>query len=121
MTSSFQAERIKANPTGSTFLVELIQDSLTSKSEGEFLSLALQRLNQHAGCTGSTIVQGVKGQWRVLAHAGAGEGLPTDLLADALDTEICRQGEGWTAAPLIKPNPEGNLLACNSESVCRLC
>jgi len=62
------------------------------------------------------MVQGAKGQWRVIAHAGQGDGLPTEMLAEVLDADACQQGEGWTAAPLFKPNSASQLIACNTQS-----
>jgi Nif-specific regulatory protein len=114
MASSMQTERINSDQTGSELLVELINVSLPFSSEGEFLSAALEIINRKAGSSGATIIQGVKGQWRVIAHAGKGEGLPTEMLSDTLDAETCKQADGWTAAPLSKPNSTSRLLACNS-------
>ena len=64
--------------------------------------MTLSVMNRVTNATGSAIVQGTKGQWRLLAHAGEGEGLPEELLADVLDSGNCRQAEGWTGAPLFR-------------------
>ena len=117
MSLSAQSSRITANQSAAGLLVQLIDLSLDCSSEADFLAAALAQINDRAGSSGTTLIEGVKGQWRVIAHAGAGEGLPTDMLADALDAESCKQGEGWTAAPLHKPNRDSQLLASNSQSV----
>lgn len=122
MTSTVQSERISASQSGSRLLAELINLSLTANSETEFLTASLERLISHLSsngrgqrsATGASVIQGVKGQWRVRAHAGQGEGLPTELLADTLDGEQCQQADGWTAAPLLRPNRQGQLLTCNA-------
>ncbi len=104
MSFELQLERITAAPSGSKLFVELIDISLDSESESDFLSTALQRINQQTGASGSVLVQGIKGQWRVISHDGEGDGLPSELLADTLDAESTKQAEDWTASPLFKPN-----------------
>lgn len=116
MSSSVQTDRITAGPSGSILLVQLVDLSISSENEADFRSSALNLIRKKVGADGVTLVQGVKGQWRVIAHAGQGDGLPTELLAEALDSETCQQGEGWTAAPLVRPNKKGQLLACNSQT-----
>ena len=116
MSFKVQSERITSVPSGSDLLVRLVDLSLQAAGESEFLASALQLINQQTTATGSTVVQGVKGQWRVMAHAGEGDGLPTDLLAEALDAEGCKQADGWTAAPLVLPNKSSRLLACNTDA-----
>lgn len=114
MSFEVQSERITSAPSGSNLLVRLINLSLSSSAESEFLAAALELINELAGTTRAVLVQGVKGQWRVISQAGTGEGLPTDLLADTLDTESCQQADGWTAAPLFRPNNSSRLLACDA-------
>lgn len=117
MSLSAQSSRITAGQSAAELLVQLVDLSLDCSSETDFLSKALDCVNQKASSTGTTLIEGAKGQWRVIAHAGAGDGLPTEMLADALDAESCKQGEGWTAAPLHKPNRASQLLASNSQSI----
>ena len=117
MASQVHSERITSAQSGSQLLVRLIDLSLDAESESDFLATTLELVNQEAKSTGSTLVQGVKGQWRVIGHAGAGDGLPTDMLSETLDSESCQQADGWTAAPLVRPNRSSKLLACNTESI----
>ena len=112
-----QSERITSAAGGSKLLVKLIDASLSSATESEFLASALQLVNEQVSASGSVLVQGAKGNWRVLAHSGAGDGLPTELLADTLDAESCQQSEGWTASPLVRPNRSSRLLASNVDSI----
>lgn len=114
MSFKVQSERITSAPSGSNLLVQLIDQSLGSSAESEFLASALKLIKKTANSTGVVLVQGIKGQWRVIAHAGQGDGLPAELLADTLDTEVCKQADGWTAAPLFRPNQSGKLLACDT-------
>ncbi|MFK7767599.1 MAG: sigma 54-interacting transcriptional regulator [Mariniblastus sp.] len=117
MTPQVHSERITSAQSGSQLLVRLIDLSLAAPTENDFLTTALELVNQEANSSGSTLVRGVKGQWRVIAHSGSGDGLPTDMLSEALDTESCQQADGWTAAPLVRPNRSSKLLACNSGSI----
>jgi Nif-specific regulatory protein len=114
MSFELQLERITAAPNGSKLFVKLIDLALTSGSQSDFLGSALEQINQRTGATGSVLVQGIKGQWRVIAHAGEGDGLPADLLAETLDAETCKQDDGWTAAMLLKPNKSSHVLACDA-------
>lgn len=110
MASHAQSDRVNSAASGAQLLVQLIaqssQLSQTGESEvttdTEFLSMSLDLLNQAVGATGSALVQGTKGQWRLLAHAGEGDGLPEELLADVLDAGHCKAAEGWTGAPLFQ-------------------
>ncbi len=96
-----QSFRISATASGSSLLAALIEISIGSQTESEFLAAALQALNRSSKATGSALVQGTKGQWRLLAHAGSGDGLPEELLSETLDAGRCHQADGWTAAPLF--------------------
>lgn len=117
MSTAAQSTRITASQQASDLLVQLIGVSLSSKNEAEFLDTALGKINELSGALGTTLIEGAKGQWRVISHAGQGDGLPTELLAEVLDSELCKQGEGWTAAPLHKPNKASQLIACNKDSI----
>jgi Nif-specific regulatory protein len=122
MPLNAHSERVNSASTGSLLLANLIERSISVESESEFLSIALETLNATVGATGSALVQGTKGQWRMLAHAGDGDGLPEELLADTLDAAVCSQADGWTAAPLFSGNVEnsfwnGQLIAANSDAV----
>jgi transcriptional regulator with GAF, ATPase, and Fis domain len=114
MSFELQLKRITASPNGSKLFVQLIDLSLAAESESDFLASALEQINKMTGSDGSVLVQGVKGQWRVISHHGAGDGLPAELLGDTLDAENCQQDDGWTAALLTRPNKSSHVLAASS-------
>jgi Nif-specific regulatory protein len=116
------SERVTSDPSGSQLLTQLVEKSMTIQSEPEFLSLALTALCQTVGATGATLIQGTKGQWRLLAHAGEGDGLPEELLAETLDVGRCGSAQGWTGAPLFTGNTENifwnsQLVAANTDQI----
>lgn len=117
MSSSVQSDRITSGKGGSKLLARLVDLSFSVSSESNFLSKALELVRQQVGAAGATLVRGVKGQWRVMGHAGDGEELPTELLAEALDADACQQDDGWTAAPLVRPSQSSRLLVCNTTGV----
>ena len=114
MSFELQSERISAAPSGSALFARLIDLTLGSNTQSEFLSSCLELINEKTNATGTVLVQGIKGQWRMIAHAGEGDGLPAELLSETLDAEICKQADGWTAAMLLKPNLSSHVLACNA-------
>ncbi len=114
MSFEVQSERITAVPGGSELLVQLIDLSLDASTESDFLSSALDLVRKTVNSKGVVLVRGVKGQWRVIANSGSGDSLPVELLAETLDSEKCQQSDGWTAAPVFRPNSSGKLIACDS-------
>lgn len=114
MSFELQSERINSAPSGSNLLAKLIDLSLGTAVEAEFLNSAMVRINQMVGSNTAILVQGVKGQWRVISRAGAEESVPAELLAETLDSENCQQSGSWTAGPLFRPNKSGRLLACHA-------
>jgi transcriptional regulator with GAF, ATPase, and Fis domain len=75
-----------------------------------WISPALQLLQKQLNLSGVALVQGVKGQWRVLFQSGVIPELPIERLADVLDTESASQAEGWLAATIESPIEHGFLL-----------
>ena len=119
MTSFVQPDRVANTPSGAEFLVQLVSDSLMLKSEAEYFSKALQSLTERTRGTGAALVQGTKGQWRILAHFGEGDGLPEELLAEVLDGGQTQQLEGWTGALPYRGHQEphfaSQLIVVNTE------
>ena len=58
MSFQAQSERIASGQSGCQLLVQLIDLSLRSSSESEFLVAALGLINQQVKSTGSVVVQG---------------------------------------------------------------
>ncbi len=89
-------------------------DSLTS-----FLNESCKFIDKRSDSNSTTVVQGIKGQWRILSSTDSSltpDNLPTHFLADVLDTDRCKSQDGWIAASLSKPNQTGRLLLQKSSS-----
>ena len=122
MSSNDHSDRVSLASAGSKLLAQLVERSLEIQLESEFLTTALELLCNSVGATGATLVQGTKGQWRLLAHWGAGDGLPEELLAETLDSARCGAADGWTGTPLLAGNQQdafwsSQLIAANTDSV----
>ena len=94
-------------------LADLIYLSAAHDSSISFLQAASVQLNSFASATQTVVVQGVKGQWRILGSTNqklSQADLPIDLLAEVLDSEQCHSSDGWVASPLQRPMEKGRLL-----------
>ena len=94
-------------------LADLIYLSAAHDSSVSFLNAVCRALNSYADSTRTAVVQGVKGQWRILASTDAKlsqESLPIDLLTEVLDSERCQRESDWVASPLYRPMESGQLL-----------
>jgi len=94
-------------------LADLIYLSAAHDSSISFLEAASDQLNSFAKATQTIVVQGVKGQWRILGSTSrklTQADLPIDLLAEVLDSERCHSSNGWIASPLLRPTETGRLL-----------
>jgi Nif-specific regulatory protein len=101
-------------------LADLIYLSAAHQSSIDFLVAATSSLKSFSDAKLCAVVQGVKGQWRVLASTEEGlkaESLPVDLLAEVLDTERCQSESGWTASPLSQPVQDGRLFIQQATSL----
>jgi Nif-specific regulatory protein len=122
MPRNLYTQRVTSDPSGAQLLARLIEQSMALQTKQDFLSGALTALCQAIEATGATLIQGTKGQWRLLAHAGEGDGLPEELLAETLDVGRCGSAQGWTGAPLFTGSSENifwtsQLVAANTDSV----
>lgn len=120
MASLAPENRITAGKIGVELFPELVALSLEQSEPSDFVAAALTKINKTLNSDFSAVVQGVKGQWRTL-HSTAkdkknsGESaLPTNLLAETLDTERCQTGSGWIAAPLNGADRDGRVLIAQS-------
>ena len=116
------SDRVSSASAGSKLLAQLVEQSIDIQLESEFLTTALELLCSSVGATGATLAQGTKGQWRLLAHWGGGDGLPEELLAETLDSARCCAADGWTGTPLLTGNEQSvfwrsQLIAANTDSV----
>ena len=95
-------------------LADLIYLSAAHDSSIGFLHAACKLLVECTAASESLVVQGVKGQWRILGSTIAGlkpDQLPVDLLSEVLDSEQCLAAGDWIAAPLQRPIETGYVLA----------
>jgi Nif-specific regulatory protein len=125
MSQSANTQRLDpgtGNNGGETakLLAELIYLSAAHNSSSSFLRAASVDLNAFAKASKTAVVQGVKGQWRILASTESllkQDSLPIDLLAEVLDCERCQSENGWIAAPLYRPVESGQLLVQQKSTI----
>ena len=124
MNTSSNTQRLdpgRGNSGGETakLLADLIYLSAANNSSKSFLLAAAVELNSFAKATQTVVVQGVKGQWRILATSDESlklESLPIELLSEVLDSERCQSDSGWIASPLNRPMESGQLLVQQTTS-----
>ncbi len=93
-------EKISESDIGKQLSPRLIKLALEFESESEFLSASLGLLGSQLECSAAGLLQGAKGQWRVLGQSAELGELPFDLLAEALDQNQPQSQSGWLAVPL---------------------
>ncbi|QDU31323.1 Nitrogen fixation protein VnfA [Anatilimnocola aggregata] len=76
-----------------------------------FLKQALPLVCQALGGDYLALVKGEKGKWRVLGASGPERPLPTDLLAEVLDSDEAQLKRQWYVTPLSPHSGTGELLA----------
>jgi Nif-specific regulatory protein len=111
MPIAAQSDRIVTGKIGTRLLPRLIDATINASGKTDFLSSAIELVVGETSIEFAALVHGIKGQWRTLASFGGDYSLPTELLAETLDSESCQSDAGWMAAPLISPNRTGQLLA----------
>jgi Nif-specific regulatory protein len=124
MNTSANTQRLDpgtGNSGGETakLLADLIYLSAAHDSSASFLRAASGELNTFTKAKQTVVVQGVKGQWRILASTDEKlkqEALPIDLMAEVLDCERCQSDGGWIASPLNRPMNAGQLLVQQTDS-----
>lgn len=124
MTTSANTQRLdpgRGNSGGETtkLLADLIYLSASHDSSKSFLHAASVELNTFSKATQTVVVQGIKGQWRILATSNEKlklESLPIDMLTGVLESERCQSNSDWIAAPLRWPIESGQLLVQQTAS-----
>ncbi len=115
------SEQITTGKIGLALLPKLIERASRETGEAEYLASALELIRQETKSSAGIVAQGVKGQWRVLAEAklsaGASAPLPTDLLAETLDSERCQSSGDSTAIPLTSTHSSGELIVLQKSTV----
>ncbi len=116
MSTLAATDRIVAGKIGARLFPKLIDLTLMSGEKSDFLTVGLKLICDETKADFAAIVQGVKGQWRTIGKTATAPNLPTELLAETLDSDRCQAGGGWIAAPLNAPNPNGRLLILKSNT-----
>ena len=94
-------------------LADLIYLSVRHESGTSFLGDLCGVIQAREKAQTTAVVQGVKGQWRVLASSEgwtSDRELPVDHFSEVLDGEKCMRSEDWIAAPMSVPVDDGRLL-----------
>lgn len=108
MANQAATERILAANTSVSLFPKLISKAI-SKDSDSFAEL-LRMVAEALGAANAVLVQGIKGQWRIIDQFGQAGELPRDLLAECLDSEQVQQSDQWITAPLTRPCHDGRLL-----------
>ncbi len=113
MSYSIQIERLAGSPRGSELLARLVNLALQEDDADRFLSQLVTTVEKAAGdgVISTSIIQGVKGTWRVLATTQTADRLPEEMLAEALDSESYHSAGLFCATPLKSTGSVGQLLA----------
>lgn len=107
---TFHTQNICPDTLGYRVLPDLIGLLQNCPDELSFLRRALARIEQEQkGTEILAVVQGIKGQWRVLVGPADPFELPNEFLAEVLDRNEALNQEQWTGAPLF-PNSDQLLL-----------
>ncbi|MCH2181601.1 MAG: sigma-54-dependent Fis family transcriptional regulator [Mariniblastus sp.] len=117
MSYSIPFERLAGSPRGSQLLPCLVELALQEEEVDLFLARLVEAVEQASGpgVISTSIIQGVKGTWRVLATTQAAGRVPEDLLAEALDSESYLAAGPFAAIPLHAPGLAGQLLTQNAD------
>lgn len=103
MSDSAIPEGIKRGESGQQLLPTLVQIAREQPTDDDYFAAALKAINRHFKAEETALIRGTKGQWRTMARSGPkinASNLPTELLADTLDSDATRQQDLWSATPL---------------------
>ena len=112
MSYSIQIERLSKSPLGNELLPQLIQLALQKEGLAAFLAQLVTAVEESTpgGAISTSIVQGVKGTWRILATTQTLNSMPEEMLSEALDSEAYQSDGSWCAAPLRSNDQSSQLL-----------
>jgi Nif-specific regulatory protein len=106
-----ELSNLEAHPALAETASKLFFWAATEKDPLVYLSLALPLVAQTLGGDYVALTKGEKGIWRTIAASGPQRPLPTDLLAEALDSGTAISRRDWSVAPLAAHNGSGELIA----------
>jgi transcriptional regulator with GAF, ATPase, and Fis domain len=102
---------LEAHPALAETASQLFYAAATENSPAVFLKHSLPLVSQALGGEYLALVRGEKGKWRVVGAAGPERPLPTDLLAEVLDSEEPQLRRQWYIVPLATHGGTSELLA----------
>lgn len=97
-------------------LDQLYHLAATEPHSAAFLQQALPLLCHAQGVDFAALAKGEKGVWRTVAAAGLTRPLPTELLAEVLDTDRSTPAHEWFVAPLAPRSGWGELVCLHRQS-----
>jgi Nif-specific regulatory protein len=102
---------LEAHPALAETASQLFYAAATENSPAVFLKHSLPLVSQALGGEYLALVRGEKGKWRVVGASGPERPLPTDLLAEVLDSEEPQLRRQWYIVPLATHGGTSELLA----------
>ena len=102
---------LEAHPALAETAAKLFYWAAAEKDPDRFLALALPLVAQTLGGDYVALAKGEKGIWRTIADSGTARPLPSDLLAEVLDSGTPAQRHDWSVAPLSGGGENGELIA----------
>jgi Nif-specific regulatory protein len=103
-------EMLQLQPAHLEAAATLFYWAATDSEPAAFLRQALPLVAQTLGGQYAALIQGTKGQWRTLAALGPERSVPSDLLAEALDSDQPVTRGDWHVKPLAPQAAGGELL-----------
>lgn len=104
-------ERCNRSKSGTNLLTRLLGDEASSSRAEPFDDELLTQIAKQTGLTALAILQGTKGQWRILARFACRQSPPELWLGEVLDSAQSQQESPWFAASLPLPDQSGLVLA----------
>jgi transcriptional regulator with GAF, ATPase, and Fis domain len=102
---------LDAHPALAEAASQLFYVAALENSPAAFLKQALPVVCQALGGDYLALVKGEKGKWRLVGASGPERPLPTDLLAEVLDSDQPALKRQWYVLPLAPRSGTGELLA----------
>lgn len=111
MTLSSLIDQISEGQGGKSLLPKLAQLALEIEGKSEFAKKSLGELLPVVNASNAALIQGTKGQWRVLGSVHDVGSLPTEMLAEALDQQLLQSNETTSIIPVGQRGDELLLLS----------
>jgi Nif-specific regulatory protein len=83
--------------------------------EGSYRAAALAAIRLALAADFAALATAVDGKWTIGTHSGPRQKLPSDLLAEALDSGAPSAAPGWQAAPLAESHDDSRVLVVSLE------